>query len=165
MSQVVDKKQAATLAHAWQALGLKVVFTNGVFDILHRGHVDYLESSRSLGDKLIVGINNDASVRRLGKGEERPINHEDARAKIVSSLRCVDAVVLFDQDTPLELILEIAPDILVKGGDYDPEERNPTSPKYMVGSAEVFAHGGEVVAIPLTEGYSTTNLVRKLRKP
>lgn len=163
MSQVISKERAAAIAEEWRKEGSKVVFTNGVFDILHRGHVDYLEGARSLGDKLIVGLNNDDSVRRLGKGEERPINGEDARAKVLSALRCVDAVVVFGEDTPLELIRCLEPDVLVKGGDYDPAERNPASPRYMVGSEVVLARGGEVVAIPLTEGYSTTGIVRKLR--
>lgn len=165
MSQVISKEQATGLAGEWAKQGLRVVFTNGVFDILHRGHVDYLESSRALGDKLIVGLNNDASVKRLGKGEERPINLEEARARVLSALRCVDAVVIFGEDTPLELIRAIKPAILVKGGDYDPAERDPNSTRFMVGSEEVLSHGGEVIAIPLTEGYSTTGIVRKLRKP
>jgi rfaE bifunctional protein nucleotidyltransferase chain/domain len=153
------KKQIAI----WKSNGEKVIFTNGVFDILHVGHVDYLEASASLGNKLIVGINNDDSVRRLNKGPERPIHDEQARARVVSGLRSVAATIIFSQDTPLELIQALEPDVLVKGGDYDPNETDEHSKKFMVGSKEVRANGGQVVVIPLTDGYSTTNAVRKMK--
>lgn len=153
------KKQIAN----WKSNGDKVIFTNGVFDILHVGHVDYLEASSQLGDRLIVGINDDNSVRRLNKGPERPIHDEQARARVVAGLRSVAATIIFGEDTPLELIKELQPDILVKGGDYDPNETDESSKKFMVGSKEVRANGGEVKVIPLTDGYSTTNAVRKMK--
>ncbi len=141
--------------------GLRVVFTNGVFDILHVGHVTYLEAARQLGDVLVVGMNDDASVRRLGKGPERPINPEQARAKVLSALRCVDAVVLFGDDTPYALVEALKPDVLVKGGDYDPEVTDPNDKRYMVGSNVVRANGGTVAAIPLVDGFSTTAILAK----
>jgi len=146
----------------WRSSGLSIVFTNGVFDILHLGHVDYLEAAARLGDCLVVGINSDASVRRLGKGPERPINPEVARAGVVAGLKSVAATIVFDQDTPAALIAAIRPDVLVKGGDYDPDEADPDSKKFMVGAAEVRAAGGKAICIPLTEGFSTTGVVKKL---
>jgi D-beta-D-heptose 7-phosphate kinase/D-beta-D-heptose 1-phosphate adenosyltransferase len=131
-----------------------VVFTNGVFDLLHPGHVDVLFAARLLGDALVVGLNSDASVKRL-KGPDRPVRDERERAQVVAALECVDAVVIFGEDTPLELITALAPDVLVKGGDYTPET--------IVGAALVSARGGEVVVIPLTPGHSTTRTVEKLR--
>lgn len=139
----------------------KVVFTNGVFDILHLGHVTYLEAARELGDVLVVGLNSDQSVRALNKGPERPINPEEARAGVLKALRCVDEVIIFGDDTPLKLIQAIQPDVLVKGGDYDPQEQDPDSKRYMVGSKEVRASGGEVFSIPLVSGYSTTKIIEK----
>ena len=132
----------------------RVVFTNGVFDLLHPGHVDVLVGARGRGDALLVGLNSDASVRRL-KGPERPIRSEAERAYVLAAFEAVDAVVLFEQDTPLELVTLLAPDVIVKGGDY--------SPATIVGAAEVTARGGEVVVIPLTPGQSTTSIVEKLR--
>jgi rfaE bifunctional protein nucleotidyltransferase chain/domain len=146
----------------WKSSGDKIVFTNGVFDILHLGHVTYLEKAKSYGQRLIVGINDDASVKRLNKGPERPINPHHARAAVIAALRCVDAVVIFSDDTPLQLILACMPDVLVKGGDYDPSERNPQSKKYIVGSDQVIAAGGKVIAIDLVQGYSTTNIVERI---
>ncbi len=131
-----------------------LVFTNGVFDILHRGHVEYLWAARSLGDALVIGLNTDASVRRL-KGPERPLNSEDDRAMVLAALGCVDAVTLFGEDTPRELIAALLPDVLVKGGDYRPEE--------VVGRAEVEGAGGRLVLIPFLEGRSTTGLVERIR--
>ena len=153
------KKQIAI----WKSNGDKVIFTNGVFDILHVGHVDYLETSAKLGDKLIVGINDDNSVRRLNKGPERPIHDELARARVVAGLRSVAATIIFGQDTPLELITALQPDILVKGGDYDPDETDESSKTFMVGSKEVRANGGDVKVIPLTDVYSTTKAVSKMK--
>lgn len=144
-----------------RASGRKVVFTNGVFDILHIGHVTYLEAACQLGDALVVGMNTDSSVRRLGKGPERPINPEQARAGVLSALRCVDAVVLFDEDTPYSLIEAIQPDVLVKGGDYDPHVTDPGDKRYIVGSDIVRANGGTVAVIPLVEGFSTTAILAK----
>jgi D-glycero-beta-D-manno-heptose 1-phosphate adenylyltransferase len=153
--------------HDWitevKAQGKKVVFTNGVFDILHLGHVTYLEEAADLGDFLVVGINDDASVRKLNKGPERPINDEEARAGVISALRSVDAVIVFGEDTPLELIQTIEPDVVVKGGDYDASERDPRRPSYIVGSNETLERGGEVHAIALVEGFSTTSLIKKMR--
>ena len=148
----------------WKSSGKKIVFTNGVFDILHLGHVRYLQEARELGDVLVVGINDDSSVKRLNKGPERPIHDEHARAGVIDALRCVDAVIIFSDDTPAALIETLQPDVLVKGGDYDAEEKDPASKKYVVGSAETLRRGGKVVCIPLTAGYSTTNAVNKIKK-
>jgi rfaE bifunctional protein nucleotidyltransferase chain/domain len=132
----------------------KIVFTNGVFDILHTGHVDYLSKARDLGDFLIVGLNSDSSVKRLNKGPERPINNEQARAVVLGALECVDAIVLFEEDTPYNLIKEIQPDVLVKGSDYEIEK--------IVGYDIVKAKGGEIKTITLSEGFSTTNVINKI---
>ncbi|MEQ8330747.1 MAG: D-glycero-beta-D-manno-heptose 1-phosphate adenylyltransferase [Longimicrobiales bacterium] len=134
----------------------RVVFTNGVFDLLHRGHVAYLQEARTLGDALVVGINSDASARRLEKGSDRPLNAEMDRAFVVAGLECVDAVCIFDEDTPRSLIAELLPDILVKGGDYRLED--------VVGRPEVEAAGGHVTLIPFLDGYSTSSLVARIRK-
>lgn len=142
-------------AHWRRSLGKRsLVFTNGVFDLLHPGHVDVLLSARREGDALIVGLNSDASVRRL-KGPARPVRGEVERAYLVAALAMVDAVVIFEQDTPLEVIRELEPDVLVKGGDY--------TESTVVGAPEVRARGGRVVIVPLTAGHSTTALVEKLR--
>ncbi|PID28616.1 MAG: D-glycero-beta-D-manno-heptose 1-phosphate adenylyltransferase [Candidatus Cloacimonadota bacterium] len=142
--------------------GKKIVFTNGVFDILHKGHVDYLIEAKKLGDFLIVGINSDASVKRL-KGENRPINGEADRSFIVQNLKSVDKTIIFDDDTPYTLIKSIMPDILVKGGDYDPNESDKNSKKYIVGSDIVRERGGSVISIDLTEGRSTTSIIEKAK--
>ncbi len=147
----------------WKALGKKIVFTNGVFDILHVGHVDYLQQAKALGDVLIVAINDDASVKKLNKGPERPINPEDARAIVIGALRCVDATIIFKENTPYELIKNIMPDVLVKGGDYDPAEKNIEAKTYIVGSHEVIANGGQVATIPLVQGFSSTNIIGKIK--
>ena len=139
----------------------KVVFTNGCFDILHKGHVTYLAKSAELGDRLIVALNTDASVREQGKGENRPINPEDARATVLAALGFVDMVVFFNDQTPLQVIEMLQPDVLVKGADYDPNETDTTSKKYIVGSDIVKKNGGEVVAIQLVDGYSTTSIIEK----
>ena len=142
-------------AKAWRAtLTGRVVFTNGVFDLLHPGHVDILYGARACGDTLIVGINGDASVKRL-KGAARPIRSEADRAYVLAALAAVDCVTVFDQDTPLELVQLLTPDVIVKGGDYDPST--------VVGAAETRARGGEVIIIPLTPGHSTTATIAKLR--
>jgi len=146
---------------AWRDAGETVVFTNGVFDILHVGHVTYLEQAAALGNRLVIGVNSDASVRSLNKGPERPINPEWARVRVLEALRCVDAAIVFSDHTPLDLILAIQPDVLVKGGDYNPDESDESNKAYMVGSKEVKASGGSVVAIPLVEGFSTTNILSK----
>ena len=143
-------------AKAWRSsLGSKkLVFTNGVFDLLHPGHVDVLLGARREGDALVVGLNGDASVRRI-KGPDRPVRSESERAVVLAALAMVDAVVLFEQDTPLELIEELGPDVLVKGGDY--------SEATIVGAESVKSRGGRVVVVPLTPGQSTTAIVEKLR--
>ena len=148
---LIDREKIAEFCEILRAGGQKVVFTNGCFDILHVGHVTYLEKARNLGKHLIVGLNTDASVRRL-KGETRPLVHELDRARVLAALDCVDAVVLFDQDTPTELIEKIRPDILVKGGDYTPEQ---------VAGRE---YAGEVRIIEFEDGYSTTGVVEKIAK-
>ena len=153
----------AQQVQSWKAQGLKVVFTNGVFDVLHVGHVEVLEVAASHGQKLVVGINSDASVRRLGKGADRPIHGEGNRARVVSALRSVDAVVVFEDDTPLALVNRLQPDVLVKGGDYDAACTDENDPRYMVGSAEVKAWGGRAVAVPLVPGQSTTATLAKIR--
>ena len=147
--------------NSWREAGDTIVFTNGVFDILHVGHVTYLEQAAAAGNRLIVGVNSDASVRSLSKGPERPINPEWARVRVLESLRCVDAAIVFSDHTPLELIIAIQPDILVKGGDYNPDETDELNKTYMVGSKEVKASGGKAIAIPLVEGFSTTNILSK----
>jgi rfaE bifunctional protein nucleotidyltransferase chain/domain len=133
-----------------------VVFTNGVFDILHRGHVEYLHAARALGDALVVAVNTDASTRRLGKGGDRPVNPEADRAFVLAGLGCVDAVTLFDEDTPRELIAALLPGVLVKGGDYTVDT--------VAGAAEVMAAGGRVEIIPLTPGRSTTSILQRARR-
>jgi len=131
-----------------------VVFTNGVFDLIHPGHVDVLTAARAQGDALVVGVNSDASVRRL-KGESRPVRTESDRAYVLAAMEAVDAVVIFAEDTPLELIRALRPDVLVKGGDYTPDT--------VVGKNEVESRGGRVVIIPLTAGHSTTSIIERLR--
>ncbi|MFC5519794.1 D-glycero-beta-D-manno-heptose 1-phosphate adenylyltransferase [Polaromonas jejuensis] len=137
------------------ALARPVVFTNGVFDVLHRGHATYLARARELGGSLVLALNTDASARRLGKGPDRPLNNEEDRAVLMAALESVSLVTWFDENTPLELIAELKPDILVKGGDYDMEKLAET--------AVVKAYGGQALAIPFVEGYSTTALVKKIR--
>lgn len=134
--------------------GKKVVFTNGCFDILHRGHVTYLNEARKLGDALIVGLNSDASVKRL-KGPQRPINNELDRMFVMQNLRCVDAVEIFAEDTPLELIKLIRPKVLVKGGDWKIDQ--------IVGGREVISWGGEVLSLNFVNGYSTTSVINKIQ--
>jgi D-beta-D-heptose 7-phosphate kinase/D-beta-D-heptose 1-phosphate adenosyltransferase len=153
--KVADWEAASRWVQDLQGQGKLAVFTNGCFDLLHVGHVHYLEEARSLGDGLIVGVNTDASVARLMKGPGRPLNPEGDRARVLAALSCVDRVVLFAEDTPLALITLLAPDILVKGGDYQLDE--------IVGREVVLARGGRVVALPFLPGYSTTGLIERLR--
>ncbi|MES2689412.1 MAG: D-glycero-beta-D-manno-heptose 1-phosphate adenylyltransferase [Bacteroidota bacterium] len=138
----------------WQKDGDKVVFTNGCFDLLHRGHVDYLAKAADTGDKLIIGVNTDTSVSRL-KGPQRPIQDEQSRLQILASLQCVDAVILFDEQTPYELIDALQPDVLVKGSDYKPEN--------IVGYDIVKAKGGDVITIDFIDGFSTSAIEKKIR--
>ena len=133
-----------------------VVFTNGVFDLLHPGHIDVLTGARAQGERLVVGVNSDASARRLGKGPARPVRSEAERAYVLAGLAAVDVVVIFDEDTPLELVRALQPDVIVKGGDYAPDT--------VVGADLVAARGGRVVIIPLTPGQSTTSIINRLRE-
>ena len=141
-------------ADAWRRLGLTIVFTNGVFDILHPGHTRYLAEARSLGDRLIVAVNSDRSVRG-NKGPTRPVHPEDERAEVLSALACVDAVVVFDTATPLEVIAAIQPDVLVKGADWAADA--------IVGREIVEARGGRVVRMPVEQGYSTSSIIEKIQ--
>jgi rfaE bifunctional protein nucleotidyltransferase chain/domain len=153
--KVADWEAAARWVRSLKAQGQKVVFTNGCFDLLHPGHVAYLEAARSLGDALVVGVNTDASARRLNKGPGRPVSPEGDRARVLAALACVDRVVLFEEDTPLALITALQPDILVKGGDYAVPE--------IVGREVVEGMGGQVLALPFVPGYSTTALLARIR--
>ena len=156
--QIVEKiLSRRKLAEMLRTALRPVVFTNGVFDILHRGHVSYLAQARSLGATLVLGLNSDSSARSLGKGPERPINNEADRALVLASLQCVDFVVLFDEPTPVALLLELRPDIYVKGGDYDMETLEETR--------LVRSWGGRSAALNFVHGYSTTSLVQRLREP
>jgi D-glycero-beta-D-manno-heptose 1-phosphate adenylyltransferase len=162
-NKIVSKSAAIQFAQKWRTDQLQVVFTNGCFDILHRGHVTYLAKAAGEGNVMVVGLNSDASVRRQGKGEDRPVNDEISRALILASLDFVDLVVVFDEDAPLALIHAIQPSVLVKGADYDADETDENHPKYIVGSKEVKANQGRVVTIDLEQGFSTTNIIRKLK--
>jgi rfaE bifunctional protein nucleotidyltransferase chain/domain len=155
-NRIVERKQLKAIINRWRLKDEKVVFTNGCFDILHQGHVDYLSKAADLGTKLVVGVNTDDSVKRLGKDGNRPIQGEQSRAIIIAALRFVDLVVLFGEDTPLDLIGEIQPQVLVKGSDYKIEE--------IVGYESVIKSGGNVVAIDFLKGFSTTKIVEKARK-
>lgn len=151
-SKILDTGSLNAQLKMWRNEDKKIVFTNGCFDILHRGHVEYLAQAADMGDILVVGLNTDASVSRL-KGPLRPVNDEHARAMVLAALRFVDAVVLFEEDTPYELIKTVQPDILVKGTDYKPED--------IVGYDIVMARGGEVKTIELVKGYSTTGIIER----
>jgi D-beta-D-heptose 7-phosphate kinase/D-beta-D-heptose 1-phosphate adenosyltransferase len=152
---VLTRADAAAFAAAERARGRRVVFTNGVFDLLHPGHVRYLQQARALGDVLIVGLNSDESVRR-NKGADRPITPEHERAEVLAALACVDAVVVFPEDTPADIIGRILPDVLVKGADWPADQ--------IVGRDTVEARGGRVVLVPVEQGYSTTAIVERIRK-
>ncbi|MGV3585885.1 MAG: D-glycero-beta-D-manno-heptose 1-phosphate adenylyltransferase [Adhaeribacter sp.] len=153
--KILTRPELLKQVGAWKAQGLRIVFTNGCFDLLHLGHVDYLEQAKALGDKLLVGVNTDGSVSRL-KGPSRPLQDEMSRARIMASLLFIDAVVLFDEETPYELIKAIMPDILVKGDDYALEN--------IVGHDIVLNNGGEVKTIALVKGYSTSGIVDKIQR-
>ena len=152
---ILSTDDAVAYVNRRRADGRRIVFTNGVFDLLHPGHLRYLQQSRGLGHTLVVGVNSDRSVRAI-KGESRPVTPEHERAEILAALACVDVVVLFDEDTPYALIARLQPDVLVKGADW-PEEA-------MVGRDIVEARGGRVVRVPFEPGYSTTNVIEKIRK-
>jgi rfaE bifunctional protein nucleotidyltransferase chain/domain len=152
---ILSTDDAVAYVNRSRADGRRIVFTNGVFDLLHPGHLRYLQQSRGLGNTLVVGVNSDRSVRAI-KGDSRPVTPEQERAEILAALACVDVVVLFDEDTPYALIARLQPDVLVKGADW-PEEG-------MVGRDIVEARGGRVVRVPFEPGYSTTNVIEKIRK-
>jgi len=154
LSALTALQQALLQTREWSAANKKLVFTNGCFDLLHPGHIDYLNRAAALGDKLIVGLNDDASIQRL-KGATRPINPLQDRAVMLAALRAVDLVVAFSEDTPLNLITAVMPDILIKGGDYQPDD--------IVGAAEVKNHGGEVIVMPFLDGYSSTMLIERIK--
>ncbi len=153
-SKIVDREEALSMLSIWHYMGLKVVFTNGCFDIIHKGHVDYLSRASSLGDRMIIGLNTDKSVGDL-KGPNRPVQDERSRAEILASMFFVDAVVLFDEETPFELINFLKPDILVKGSDYSIDK--------IVGADVVMANGGRVETMDFIDGYSTTNIINKIK--
>ena len=153
--KILSKNNLKSQLAIWRFQNKKIVFTNGCFDIIHAGHIDYLSKARDLGDVLFIGLNTDDSVRRL-KGENRPVNDENARAIALAAMQFVDAVVLFDEDTPYELIKLVKPDILVKGSDYKPED--------IVGADIVLAKGGKIKTINFLEGYSTSGIIERIRK-
>jgi D-beta-D-heptose 7-phosphate kinase/D-beta-D-heptose 1-phosphate adenosyltransferase len=153
--KIVTIEQAKNIIYGWKLLGKTCAFTNGCFDILHQGHIFSLGEAAKEADYLIVGLNSDASVQRL-KGPSRPINNTENRAIVLSNLAIVDLLVVFEEDTPLELIKALMPDILVKGGDYTIDQ--------IVGAKEVIAGGGKVIINPIVEGYSTTGLIEKIKK-
>ena len=153
-AKILSRQQAIEQVEQWHRDGLKVVFTNGCFDIVHLGHIDYLEKARHLGDKLILGLNTDASVSRI-KGPLRPVVNEQARARLMAALEFIDAVTLFDEPTPKELIEAVRPNILVKGDDYTVDT--------IVGADFVIANGGSVQTVPLVKGYSTTALIERIK--
>ncbi|PWH85476.1 D-glycero-beta-D-manno-heptose 1-phosphate adenylyltransferase [Brumimicrobium oceani] len=161
--KLVSQAEAKTIISSWRNDDKKVVFTNGCFDILHRGHITYLAKAASLGKYLVVAVNSDDSVRRLNKAPERPVNDEESRALIIASLQVVDLVVVFDNDTPKELINFIQPSVLVKGADYNADSTDESDPKYIVGANEIKALGGKVATISLEEGFSTTGIIAKLK--
>lgn len=153
--KILNREKLENQLAYWRFKDQKIVFTNGCFDLLHLGHIDYLSKAKDLGDVLIIGVNTDDSVRRL-KGESRPITNENSRSTIMASLQFVNAVVLFDEDTPYELIKQLQPDVLVKGSDYKAED--------IVGYDLVKAKGGEIVTIDFLEGYATTTIEDKIKK-
>ena len=155
LTKIVSKKQIVQSVADWRAAGKTIAFTNGVFDILHHGHIVSLIAAAREADILIVGLNADVSVKRL-KGETRPINNNEARSIVLAALQMVNAVVLFEEDTPLELIKSIMPDVIIKGGDYSVDQ--------IAGAKEVIANGGRVVINPILEGFSTTSIIKKKKK-
>jgi rfaE bifunctional protein nucleotidyltransferase chain/domain len=155
LDKIVDLRTLTTIVQGWKSEGKIIVFTNGVFDLLHIGHITYMAKAAELGDKLIIGLNADSSVKRL-KGPERPVNDQNTRAAILSALFFVDAVVVFEEDTPINLIKTLLPDVLVKGADYSIEN--------IVGAKEVIGNGGEVKTINFVEGYSSTSIIERIKK-
>jgi D-beta-D-heptose 7-phosphate kinase/D-beta-D-heptose 1-phosphate adenosyltransferase len=163
-AKVTPLDELATEVEAWRRQGLKVGFTNGCFDILHQGHVVYLAKAAEMGNKMIVALNSDQSVRNQNKSPERPINPEDSRAIVLAGLGFIDLVVIFDAETPKEIIEFLNPDVLVKGADYDANETDPSSKKYIVGSDFVRKNNGTVQVVELEQGFSTTSIIEKMKK-
>src|SRR6202000_754004 len=155
LSKISDLPKLQASIVSWKSEGRKVVFTNGVFDLLHIGHITYMAKAAELGDKLVIGLNSDSSVKRI-KGNDRPVNDQGSRAALLAALFFVDAIVVFEEDTPINVITALMPDILVKGADYAIEN--------IVGAKEVIDNGGEVITIDLVEGYSSTSIIQKIRK-
>lgn len=155
LSKISDLQSLKTSIAQWQSEGKKVVFTNGVFDLLHIGHITYMAKAAELGDKLVIGLNSDSSVKRI-KGEDRPVNDQNSRAALLAALFFVDGIVVFEEDTPINVITTLMPNILVKGADYSIEN--------IVGAKEVMANGGEVKTIDFVEGYSSTSIIKKIRE-
>lgn len=154
-NKILSLDDAKHQSERWKLLNKKIVFTNGCFDILHQGHIEILSQAAASGDVLVIGVNSDASVKRL-KGSERPVNDESFRALMLASLTIADAVVLFEEDTPLNVINLLQPDVLLKGGDYSIDQ--------IVGAEEVIKNGGEVKIVPFVNGYSTTALIKKIQQ-
>lgn len=155
LSKINDLLSLKASIKQWQSEGKKVVFTNGVFDLLHIGHITYMAKAAELGDKLVIGLNSDSSVKRI-KGEDRPVNDQNSRAALLAALFFVNAIVVFEEDTPINVITTLMPDILVKGADYSIEN--------IVGAKEIIANGGEVKTIDFVEGYSSTSIIKKIRE-
>jgi len=155
LNKISDLQSLKASIAQWQSEGKRVVFTNGVFDLLHIGHITYMAKAAELGDKLVIGLNSDSSVKRI-KGEDRPVNDQNSRAALLAALFFVDAIVVFEEDTPINVITTLMPDILVKGADYSIEN--------IVGAKEVMANGGEVKTIDFVEGYSSTSIIKKIRE-
>lgn len=162
-NKIVDRNQLKQLVSGWKKDYQQVVFTNGCFDIIHRGHIEYLAHAADFGNRLIIAINSDTSVKSLDKGTSRPIQDEYSRALIISALSFVDAVIIFDEPTPLELIQQLVPDILIKGGDYDANCSDKLNKKYIVGSDVVKANGGKVEVISFVPGFSTSKIEEKIK--
>ena len=154
-SKILERDVAARRVNGWRVKGEKIVFTNGCFDLVHLGHISYLEEARSLGDRLVIGLNTDRSVQQL-KGPRRPVLNENDRARLLAALECTDLIVLFEEETPYELIKALVPDILIKGGDYEPDT--------IVGADVVRENGGEVRVLPFVSGYSTTSLIKRIQE-
>ena len=154
LNKITDVASLKRKIAMWKLQGERVVFSNGVFDLLHTGHITYLTKAAALGGRLVIGLNTDSSVKRL-KGPDRPVNSENSRALLLAAMFFVDAIVLFDEDTPLELITQLQPDILVKGADYTIDK--------IVGAKEVMANGGEVKTIDFVDGYSSTSIIQKIK--
>lgn len=153
-NKIVGQETFLQNIRGWQNQGLKVVFSNGCFDILHPGHIDFLEQAKNYGDKLVIALNTNASVSRI-KGDSRPINNEDFRSQMLAAIHCVDIITFFDENTPIELIVKTEPDILVKGSDYEISE--------IVGAKEVLKNGGEVKTVSLLPGFSTTKFIERIK--